>query len=297
MKIKYIRSISLCGLLAFFGACTSQNDVQEPMHPNEDIYLSLDIEQADTRGVVTGTSFDEGAEIRIIVASTEQPDVYYFDTKATYDGKEWIIANPVNLSKYRRQGITDFTVKAIYPYDKTGTYNISGDEVYVETSLDQADIMTGYSELVNRENPTARLVFSHVLSRITFKVINPGKAVNISNVTISETLNSPGYLADKEIVSFKGSESWNLYWLYPDSHTKSISVPCDVKVDQGGTGYIDILLAPTYGLYDYWVTEVGMTKGGLDFTMMVDSNPVKFNLSAPNWYPGQQYTYSLNLPN
>lgn len=298
MKVKYIKNLSLCALLAFAGSCSSELEgIEEPVPATEDVYLSLDIVQADTRGVVTGTTFDKGAEIRIIVASKDQPGKYYFDTKATYDGKEWVIANRVNLSKYRRQGITDFYVKAIYPYDKTGIYNVEADDVYVETSLDQSDIMMGNSGMVNRENPNAHIIFRHVLSRLTFKVTNPGNAKNISNVTVTETLNAPGYLADKETVQFNGDPTWSLYWLYPDSSKKSISVPCNVKIGTGGTGYVDVLLAPTYGLYNYWVTEVGMTKGGLDFTMTVDGKPINFRITTPNWYPGNQYTYNLNLPN
>ncbi len=298
MKIKFLISLSLYALLAFASGCSSQLDGVEEIVTDvqEDVYLSLDIAQADTRGVVTGTEFEEGAEIRIIVASVERPGEYYFDTKATYNGKDWVIAERVNLSQYRRQGINDYYVKAVYPYDKTGDYNVTADNIYITTALDQTDVMMGNSEVVNREHPMARIVFKHVLSRVTLRVGNTTGEKYISNITISEMPNRPGYLSDRETVDFSGDTAWNLYWLYPDSNVKSISVPCSVSLSPGQTKYVDILLAPTYGLYDYWVTESGVTRGGLDFSMTVDGEPVKFAIETPNWYPGHQYTYGITLP-
>lgn len=297
MKIKYFKFLSLCALLTFAGACSSQLDGVEEIvtDAQDDVYLSLDIAQADTRGVVTGTEFEKGAQIRIIVASVEHPGQYYFDTKATYNGTEWEIAERVNLSKYRRQGISDYYVKAVYPYDKTGDYNVADDNIYIKTALDQTDVMMGNSDMVNRENPKATVIFRHVLSRVTLRVENNGDAKEITNVTISEMQNKPGYLSDKETVDFNGNTTWSLYWLYPDSELKSISVPCNTYIGASEKGYVDILLAPTYGLYDYWVTESGVTRGGLDFKMTVNGEDVRFTIDTPNWYPGHQYTYSLKL--
>lgn len=290
-------------LLAIAASCTSDVDmpVSESMD-GEDVMLKLDISgECDTRGVVTATKFTQGDEIRLIVASIEKPESYYYDTKATYNGDEWVIAERINLSKFRRQGITDYTVKAIYPYDKTGKYDIKSDGITISTLLDQTDLMTGNANQVNREHPTAKIVFNHILSRITLNVNNTGNNdITLLGITAKETQNSPGYITNTQTIGLNGSIPLNLQWIFPDTDAKSVRSEMKVSVKGGTSEAIDVLIPSTSDIYNYWVAETGVKLGGINFTLNILSNgsdkSVDFNILTPNWESGHQYTYNVNLP-
>lgn len=298
MKKNIFKILPCLAILAMASGCSSELDVATSTEDTcEEVLLRLDITQEEeTRGVITATKFEKGDAIRLIVASVEKPGEYYYDAKATYNGMEWEINQKINLSKYRKDGVENYTVKAVYPYDKTSNYDISSNGVTVSTMLDQTDLLYGSAANVSRGNSTAKITFKHLLSRVTLHVTNPGNEKVITGVTVKEPINSPGYLSDSSSFTLEGDIPLYLAWIFADSTAKSLYFSCDQYIPQGGSADIDVLIPPTSAIYNYWVNEIGMINGGLAFTLDTNGNPVNFTIKTPNWSSGKQYTYGVNLP-
>ena len=163
-SIKTIIGVTLLMLGAIgFASCSQEDDdvvIQEKGN-----LLKIRTSVADSRGVITGTTFQQGDEIGICVTTVDGHDYTgnSQNIRATYTGSDWRLERDVELRE------DEAIVYAYYPYNANATDSI---DINMDpaTTPEQTDYLYGNCQGVNLNNSTANIRFNHALARITLAV-------------------------------------------------------------------------------------------------------------------------------
>lgn len=303
-----------------FASCSQEED-NAVMQENENL-LKIRTSIADTRNVITGTTFQDGDEIGICVTTPDGQAYtdHSLNIRATYSGGNWKLDRDVTLTDQ------EAIVYAYYPYDKEATDSI---DINLTPGFmnrpGQTDYLQGSCLGLNVDNTTANIRFNHALARVTLAVKKSandvGKGV-ISATRIENNLLSysgqyvgerPTTTRDKIIatsgkMSIKTGERRNI----TSTEDYFIEVPVNCTINTSEAQNIDILLLPV----SYPSVQLSTWSGyGVSVILTIDGEEYKFPLmaqpydnketesggvSAPipdgySWEAGQQYTYPITV--
>ena len=182
-SIKTIIGVTLLMLGAIgFASCSQEDDdvvIQEKGN-----LLKIRTSVADSRGVITGTTFQQGDEIGICVTTVDGHDYTgnSQNIRATYTGSDWRLERDVELRE------DEAIVYAYYPYDAHATDSIDIN-LAPATTPEQTDYLYGNCQGVSLNNSTANIRFNHALARITLAVTKGVNDVGEGVVSAAKIVN------------------------------------------------------------------------------------------------------------
>lgn len=290
MKIRMIKPAFLL-LLAGMGTMSSCEQEQNGLTSVTEADNLLQIQTAitGTRAVVTGTSFQEGDNISVIVPGNDNLSI-----RTVLQNEKWSLSEAVALTD------AETYVYATYPYNeeivvKTVTANGMAMWTY-QQDIDisyhagngQNDYMYGVSaETVSMSNPTAYIEFKHALARITLS-LSKG-ADDVGNGVVSKVVLQNRSANDTDaVIHTSGTFIVNTYTqkgYISAKHdiTAKIEVPTECTLSTSSPQAIDLLVIPTTINED---AEIILT---------IDGSPYSFTLPAATWEAGEQYTYPITV--
>lgn len=300
--MKTTRLIMLAGalILLLAGSCSSEIPCDSTSEATgESTFLKLQINISETRGIIESTTFSEGDVIAVAVLDPVTSTILNTN-KATYTGSEWVLDEPVNLAStlYRDKSLY---VGAVYPYEMIEGVQISGNQVTfnLKDHNNDTDFLCGYVDGITMNNPRANILFSHMMSRLTLKISNQSRFLkaHFSELTFSNLSNELnfGFIGTMYSISLNGPVISN------GGNTYNMTIPSELVILPGEESVIDILLPPTHQRYIEWEKlkiEENLPsdmKAGIKCTMIVNGEPVSFELESPDWISGQQYTYPMTI--
>lgn len=313
-SIKTIIGALLLTLGAIGVASCSQEEDNAVMQEKGNL-LKIRTTVADTRGVITGTTFQKGDEIGICVTTVDGHDYTgnSQNIRATYTGSDWQLERDVVLTD------DEAIVYAYYPYNANVTDSI---DIYLNptTTPEQMDYLQGSCQGVSINNTTANIQFNHVLTRITLAVTKGADDVGegvISRVRIENGLQyySGQYegeqptkrgtkIATRGKMSIKTGEKRKI----TSEEDYFVELPVNCTINTSEAQNIDILLLPV----SYPAAQISTWRGGdINVVLTIDGDEYKFTLNAVpyggedapegslvlpdgySWDAGQQYTYPV----
>ena len=259
--IKYIAVFLCCA--SFFSACSSNNE--EIVSEVTKVPLELTVANNSTRAAIEGTTLPYQTNFGLFIYNgynklTDDPQ----NVSVFYDGN-CKMSNDIYLSKSPKY------VKAYWPYQE---YHNNG--MLSVNPYEQIDLLCGSSydaegniKKVDQDNPKADLVFSHVMSRIVFKIRRTaafGRDIHLSRINISN-MNLEGQL---------------------DCMSSKI---VNTSMGEWSTG-VDINVSEDFSTVDYLIIPV--FEGGHEISLY-DSEENIYNtiMYVGEWLPGVQYTYEI----
>lgn len=310
--MKSIKTIVGIGLLMLgaigFASCSQEEDnavIQEKSN-----LLKIRTSVADSRGVITGTTFQQGDEIGICVTTVDGHDYTgnSQNIRAIYTGSDWRLEREVELRE------DEAIVYAYYPYNANATDSI---DIYLNptTTPEQIDYLQGSCQGVSINNTTANIRFNHALTRLTFAVTkglnDVGEGV-ISRVRIENKLmyymgqyvgEQPTKRDTKIATSGKMSIKTGEKRKITSEEDYFVEIPVNCTINTSKAQNIDILLLPVF----YSSLQINVWHGGgIGVILTIDGKEYEFPLSANvnhgsegsvistySWEAGQQYTYPI----
>lgn len=259
--IKYIAVLMCCA--SFFSACSSNNE--EIVSEVTKVPLELTVANNSTRAAIEGTTLPYQTNFGLFIYNgynklTDDPQ----NVSVFYDGN-CKMSNDIYLSKSPKY------VKAYWPYQE-----YHNDGMISVNPYEQIDLLCGSSydadgniKKVDQDNPKADLVFSHVMSRIVFKIRRTaafGRDIHLSRINISNM----NLEAQLDCMSSKIVNAYMGEW----------SSVVDINATEG-ISVIDYLVIP--------VSE------GEHEISLYDSEENIYNIviHTGEWLPGVQYTYEI----
>lgn len=272
---------------------------------------------ADTRGVITGTTFQQGDEIGICVTTVDGHDYTgnSQNIRATYTGSDWHLERDVVLTD------DEAIVYAYYPYNANATDSIDIN-LNPTTTSEQTDYLYGSCQGVNVDNTTANIRFNHALTRITLAVTKGANDVGegvISRVRIENNLMyySGQYVGERPTrrdtkIATRGKMNIKTGGKRKITSEEDyfVELPVNCTINSSNPQNIDILLLPV----SYSSVQISTwSGGGINVVLTIDGNEYEFSLNAvpfhtgdvpegaivlPSgyaWEAGQQYTYPIAI--
>ena len=309
-SIKTIIGVALLMLGAIgFASCSQDDDVVIQEKGN---LLKIRTSVADSRGVITGTTFQQGDEIGICVTTVDGHDYTgnSQNIRATYTGSDWRLERDVELRE------DEAVVYAYYPYNANVTDSI---DIYLNptTVPEQTDYLQGSCQGVSIDNTMANIRFNHALTRLTFSVTkglnDVGEGV-ISRVRIENKLmyyrgqyvgerpkKRDTKIATRGKMSIKTGEKRKI----TSEEDYFVEIPVNCTINTSEAQNIDVLLLPV----SYSSLQISTwSGGGINVILTIDGKEYEFPLSAKathgtggsivstySWESGQQYTYPITL--
>lgn len=303
--------IALAGLA--LSSCAGSLDSPESNGTEKnDTFLKLDISMPSTRGVVEGTSFQQGDEVYVIAYLPGKAETYNASSKATWNGDEWIFENPIDLAGKTPQGndwVDGIEVAAFYPYSEIVGKDIviRDSEVYVYDFYMpdyNHDVLTGSDKSIGKDNSTAKIKFDHAFTRLTINLQNEtSEELNVNNFVLKNDVNMleqeyGGWISEFVNIAPYGA----MHDTYRDANVWKSNfeekLPYGQTIANGGAYKLDILMAPTIDRYKYLLEkslENNFEMGGLNLTFDVNGKPVSLNIPAKSWNAGEQCVYNVKL--
>ena len=295
-SIKTIISALLLTLGAISIASCSQEEDNAMMQEKGNL-LKIRTSVTDTRGVITGTTFQKGDEIGICVTTVDGHDYTgnSQNIRATYTGSDWQLEQEVELTD------DEAIVYAYYPYNANATDSV---DIYLNptTTPEQTDYLQGSCQGVSINNTTANIQFKHVLTRLTLAVT---KGVNdVGEGVISRVRIENGYLTlvvgteqigytygDEIAVEGKMSIKTGMINRKKVNAPNPISISADHLLSTSEACCIDLLVFP------YEDTSTGISAiPGPRIYLTIDESEYRFSLNNNlTWKAGQQYTYPITI--
>ena len=290
--------------IAAFTACSEEQILLT--QDRQDGLLKINTSITQSRDVVTGTSFAEGDKIGIFVTLDGGHDYTgnSSNVDATWQKGNWTLSRDVALlENYPAY------VYAYYPYDKNTVR--TNDTIRIDITPDvvtgQPDYMYGSDPEVTVENPTADILFRHVLARVTLAVTKSATDVGdgiisqarLENDTLYEVLNTTAGRLMKKIgkgnhISTQGKMS------LADGGIRStlnedayIQIPVNKTISTDEVQYIDFLVQPCGS--EIQIRPTNRKGGNACVILNIDGNPYKISLGYPFWEAGKQYTYPVTI--
>lgn len=259
--MKYIAVFLCCA--SIFSACSSMDE--EIVSEATKVPLELTVSNKSTRAAIEGTTLPYQTNFGLFIYNeynklTDDPQ----NVSVYYDGN-CKMSNDIYLRK------SPMYVKAYWPYQEYVNNGLLSVNIY-----EQIDLLCGSSydeegniKKVDQDNPKADLVFSHVMSRIVFKIRRTaafGRDIHLSRINISN-MNLEGQL---DCMSSKIVNTYIGEW----SSVVDINVSEDISV-------IDNIIIP-------------VLEGGHEISLY-DSEENIYNtiIYTGEWLPGVQYTYEI----
>lgn len=307
-SIKTIIGALLLTLGAISVASCSQEEDNAMMQEKGNL-LKIRTSVADTRGVITGTTFQKGDEIGICVTTIDGHDYTgnSQNIRATYTGTDWQLEREVELTD------DEAIVYAYYPYNANATDSI---DIHLNptTTPEQTDYLQGSCQGVSINNTTANIQFKHVLTRLTLAVTKGANDVGegvISRVRIENGLQyyNGQYVGERPTkrdtkIATRGKMSIktgaNRKITSQEDYFVEIPVNCTINASEAQN--IDILLLPvSYSSIQVntWSTtriNVILTIDGDEYRFTLDAVPESSGLFPTySWKAGQQYTCPITI--
>lgn len=172
-RMNILKGIAGAAMALLALASCSNEDAGSLLPSAQDrVPLQVSVENAATRGIITGTTLPDDCSYRIYAYSTNSETNYEAlnnqsgSTVQYQKGVSRIDDNPI----YLPEDGSDVQVVALYG-GITGSY----DNLWVNkielSEKDQEDYLVGINtNKVNRSNPKANLAFTHVMSRVTLNI-------------------------------------------------------------------------------------------------------------------------------
>lgn len=271
--INYI-FLSLWMGVMLLSACSNEIDNGYSQHNN---YLNISTEIENTRSVRTGNTFSKGDSISLKVLLRKYG--LYTDSssniRADYDGSSWTLSRAVALND------NGAYVCAFYPYDKNATYFYDyAIDVTPNPSSGQTDFLYGKSSnYANAANPTAKILFNHVLSRITLQITKASTDNGDGKLTSVVLRNSSG----SNVISQLAKLSYDTGILTPTKDINAkITIPTSVTLSNSPTS-VDILVIPT------------RINNNAEIELTVDGSVYNTKISADTLMAGHQYIYPISI--
>lgn len=297
-SIKTIIGVTLLMLGAIgFASCSQEDDdvvIQEKGN-----LLKIRTSVADSRGVITGTTFQQGDEIGICVTTVDGHDYTgnSQNIRATYTGSDWRLERDVELRE------DEAVVYAYYPYDAHATDSIDIN-LAPATTPEQTDYLYGNCQGVSLNNSTANIRFNHALARITLAVTKGVNDVGEGVVSAAKIVN--GYYTFRvhptgELVRLQGN---------------SISIKGKMSVKTGEivkinnpedyiSSFANLVIDESVQNIEFMIIPNGKKNaegslliplGGICAILTIDGKD--YEISLPNvllYEAGQQYTYPITV--
>lgn len=251
-------------------ACSNQDEA-EPTATDQTT-LQINVKGCLSRSVITSTSLSDDSELGVFVADANN-SVKYVNVRGVVEGDYCLLDRNVSLSDEPNY------VYAYYPYSSTRS-NISA-IAYDATS--QTDFLMGYSEdgkgmldYVDSSNPTADMVLSHALARVT---LNMKKSADNAN---------DGVISNIALVNVATSGTIDLlqHTSVGNSTPGTISVSTYTTLSSTSEIPLDILVAPTTSLDS---TSLRITIDGESYSVAIPTT------RATEWEAGKQYIYTVEV--
>lgn len=317
--MKSIKTIigALLLMLGAIGIASCSQEEDNALMQEKGNLLKIRTTVADTRGVITGTTFQKGDEIGICVTTVDGHDYTgnSQNIRATYTGSDWQLERDVVLTD------DEAIVYAYYPYNANVTDSI---DIYLNptTTPEQTDYLQGSCQGVSINNTTADIRFNHALTRITLAVTKGANDVGegvISRVRIENNLMyySGQYVGERPTrrdtkiatrgkMSIKTGEKRKI----TSEEDYFVELPVNCTINSSNPQNIDILLLPV----SYSSVQISTwSGGGINVVLTIDGDEYEFSLNAvpfhtgdvpegaivlPSgyaWEAGQQYTYPVTI--
>lgn len=268
-------AVSAMALLAL-ASCSNEDAGSLSPSAQDRVPLQVSVENAATRGIITGTTLPDDCSYRIYAYSTNSETNYEAlnnqsgSTVQYQKGVSRIDDNPI----YLPEDSSDVQVVALYG-GITGSY----DNLWVNkielSEKDQEDYLVGINtNKVNRSNPKANLAFTHVMSRVTLNIRRAKDNTNnykIPRVTVNN-LAFDAYMDVREgkpvINGVNNSQNFNL----------PIKIDDYVLDDSAKVITADFLVLPTEQE---------------NITIKLDGFSQEIKLPISNFQMGQQYSFNV----
>lgn len=298
-------------------SCTQEED--NSMMQDSGNLLKIRTSIADTRNVITGTTFQKGDEIGVYVTTVDGHDYTgnSQNIRATYTGEVWQLEREVELKD------NEAIVYAYYPYDANATDSIDINLVPTN-STEQVDYLYGNCKGIRLNNTTANIVFNHALSRVTLALTKGADDVGEGNISRVRIQNDLLYYYG-QWVGERPTKRDTLIATHGKMNVKTggkrritsednyyIDIPASCTISTSEVQYIDILLLP---VYDSQLSINVWRGGGVSAVLTIDGADYEFPLGCPSisygdadngtdegisiiqygWEAGQQYTYPITI--
>lgn len=297
-KIHYIKRISgllLCTALMF--SCSSEDDGNATMK-DDSRTLKIEATMADTRAVVTGTTFSEGDKIGIYV--TEKYGTWYEEwaqnVLTSYDGVAWKMRDELQV----KEDVSPY-VSAYYPYSE-GTFVTMEEGHYApKVTIDinpdvvtegQADWLYASAWPSKSSAYTAKLTFNHALARVTLGIKKSATDVGKGVISKVRVTNADMYKGDVLLgknnrlftKGYMSLETGEITRIEDDSDTILILNQSLTLTEQYQD--IDLLLMPSNANPYY-------TGGGYNIELTIDGFPYVMNINPTTLQAGRRYYYRV----
>lgn len=304
-SIKTIIGALLLTLGAISVASCSQEEDNAMMQEKGNL-LKIRTSVADTRGVITGTTFQKGDEIGICVTTVDGHDYTgnSQNIRATYTGSDWQLERDVELTD------VEAIVYAYYPYNANATDSV---DIYLNptTTPEQTDYLQGSCQGVSINNTTANIQFKHVLTRLTLAITKGANDVGEGKITAARIEN--GYMSmtiwplDQLVQVYDNIIATNGKMCIKTGGVRCVSIqdrnpislPVDYTCSTSTVSSIDFLLFPfeEEALED---DQLGRVRGGTYIVLTIDGAEYRIPFAGAtaeliNWKAGQQYTYPITI--
>lgn len=276
-RMNILKGIAVSAMALLALASCSNEDAGSLLPSAQDrVPLQVSVENAATRGIITGTTLPDDCSYRIYAYSTNSETNYEAlnnqsgSTVKYQKGVSRIDDNPIYLPEDGR----DVQVVALYG-GITGSYdNLWVNKIKLSEKA-QEDYLVGINtNKVNKSNPKANLAFTHVMSRVTLNIRLAKGNTNyykIPEVTINN-LAFDAYMDVREgkpvINGVNNSQNFNL----------PIKIDDYVLDDSAKVITADFLVLPTEQE---------------NITVKLDGFSQEIKLPISNFQMGQQYSFNV----
>lgn len=276
-RMNILKGIAVSAMALLTLASCSNEDAGSLLPSAQDrVPLQVSVEDAATRGIITGTTLPDDCNYRIYAYSTNSETNYEAlnnqrgSTVHYQKGVSRIDDNPI----YLPEDGSDVQVVALY-----GGISGSYDNLWVNkielSEKAQEDYLVGINtNKVNKSNPKANLAFTHVMSRVTLNIKRAKDNTNsykIPEVTINN-LAFDAYMDVREgkpvINGVNNSQDFNL----------PIKIDDYVLDDSSKVITADFLVLPTEQE---------------NITVKLDGFSQEIKLPISNFEMGQQYSFNV----
>lgn len=270
MKIKPIKISTLIFSLALVTSCSSE--IAENVS-SQGAVLQVQTDIANTRSVITGTTFSKGDSIGVCVLNATG-SVYAANSLnilAAYNGTKWNLKSPLTLSEDSAK------VFAYYPYRAEVTSSLSVD-ITPNATTGQPDYLYGVAaSAVNAESPVAKLHFNHLLSRITLQITKASTDTGIGALTSV----SVGNITGATVIATTGTADIKTFTIEPTANTAA-------KITQT----VGSTLSTTAVNVDFLVIPTTINDNA-ELSLTVDGQEYDAKIPAITWTAGKQYVYPV----
>lgn len=268
-------AVSAMALLAL-ASCSNEDAGSLSSSAQDRVPLQVSVENAATRGIITGTTLPDDCSYRIYAYSTNSETNYEAlnnqsgSTVQYQKGVSRIDDNPI----YLPEDGSDVQVVALYG-GITGSYDYLRVNKIELTEKAQEDYLVGVNtNKVNKTNPKVNLAFTHVMSRVTLNIKRAKDNTNsykIPEVTINN-------LAAYAYMEIEGGYPYISVVDNSQDFNLPIKIDDYVLDDSAKVITADFLVLPTEQE---------------NITVKLDGFSQEIKLPISNFQMGQQYSFNV----